>query len=216
VIAADSSRKGTYPYATIFLILSSSLPASFKLLTRRFIAQPTLSNPEKIDMVVEHEMDIRTKETKTERAYIAKSSAKVSKYLHQHSDSNSEEGSSIKCHFCDGDHAFQFCNHVKLAGKLLKQYLCKQKYLEGSDKKASSWSHSRKPSRKTHGYKATASSSDDNSETSLNSTSSDDNDGILEVCNLSHDNISKATLFSWPADTGASSTCLINLQSLDE
>jgi hypothetical protein len=35
--------------------------------------------------------------------------------------------------------------------------------------------------------------------------SSDDNDEILEVCNLSHDDFSKVTTFSWPPDTGASS-----------
>jgi hypothetical protein len=120
VIAANSSLKATYPDAALFLILFRSLPASFKPLTRVFIIQPTLSIPEKIDMLVENEMDIRDEETKTENTHIAKSSAKVSKYRRQRSDSDSEEGSSIKCHLCDGDHAFRFCNDITLTGKLLQ------------------------------------------------------------------------------------------------
>jgi hypothetical protein len=40
---------------------------------------------------------------------------------------------------------------------------------------------------------------------SPNSSSHDEDDGILEVCNLSHDDIRKVTSFSWAADTGASS-----------
>jgi hypothetical protein len=120
VIVANSSLKVTYPDAVLFLILSRSLPASLKPLTHAFIARPTLSIAVKINMLVEHEMDIRNEETTTEEGHIVKSSAKVSKYCHQRSDSESEEGSSIKCYLCDGDHAFRFCNHIKLTGKLLK------------------------------------------------------------------------------------------------
>jgi hypothetical protein len=156
-------------------------------------------------MLIEYEIDIWDEETKTEKAHIEKSSAKVSKYRHPRSDSDSEEGSSIKYHLCNGDYAFQFSNYVKFAGKLLKQHSYKPKDLEYFDKKVFSRLYSQKPSRKTPRYKATTFLSNDNSETSLNSTSSDNDDGILEVCNLSHDDISKVTPFSWPTDTGASS-----------
>jgi hypothetical protein len=205
VIAADSSLRATYPDDALFLVLPRSLPDPFKPLTRAFIAQPTLSIAEKIEMPLEYEIDIWDEETKTEMAHIAKSRAKVSKCRRQHSDSDSKEGSSIKCHLCDGDHALRFCNHVNLGQKLLKRYIRKQKHLERPDKTVCSRSYTRMPSRQTHRYKATASLSDDNSKTSLNSTSSDDDDGILEVCNLSHDDISKVTPFSYLADTVASS-----------
>jgi hypothetical protein len=69
VILANSNLKVTYPNTALFLILSRSLPASFQLLTRTLIAQPTLSIAEKIGLLVEHEMDIRDKETKTENTY---------------------------------------------------------------------------------------------------------------------------------------------------
>jgi hypothetical protein len=106
-------------------------------------------------MLIEHEMNIQDEETKTEKAYITKSSTKVSKYHHQYSSSSSEEGSSIKYHLCDGDYAFQFYNQLKLTRKLLKQYLYKQKFLKCSDKKISLWAYSKKPSNKTHKYKTT-------------------------------------------------------------
>jgi hypothetical protein len=73
-IAADSNLKTIYPDAALFLILSRSLPSSFKPLTRAFIAQPILSIEEKIDMLVEHEMDMQDEEIKAEQAHIAKSS----------------------------------------------------------------------------------------------------------------------------------------------
>jgi hypothetical protein len=71
-------------------------------------------------MLVENEMDICDEETKTKKALIVKSSTKLSKYGCQRSDLHTAEGSSIKYHLCDADYAFRFCNHVKLAGKLLK------------------------------------------------------------------------------------------------
>jgi hypothetical protein len=77
VIAADSNLKATYSDAALFLILSRSLPSSFQLLIHSFVALPILSNPEQIDMLVVHEMDIWDEGTKTENAYIAKSSAKL-------------------------------------------------------------------------------------------------------------------------------------------
>jgi hypothetical protein len=75
VIAADYNLKATYPDAVLFLILSRSLPASFKPLTCAFIAQPTISIEEKIDMLVEYEMDLKDEEIKTEKVHIAKSSS---------------------------------------------------------------------------------------------------------------------------------------------
>jgi hypothetical protein len=75
VIAADSNLKATYPDAALFLILSRSLPASFKPLTCTFIAQPTSSIEEKIDMLVEDEMDLKDEEIKTQKVHIAKSSS---------------------------------------------------------------------------------------------------------------------------------------------
>jgi hypothetical protein len=63
-IAADSNLKITYPDAALFLILSRSLPSSFKPLTHAFIAQPMLLIEEKIDMLVEHEMDMQEEEIK--------------------------------------------------------------------------------------------------------------------------------------------------------
>jgi hypothetical protein len=125
--------------------------------------QPTLSIEEKIDMLVEYEMDMRDEGLNTEKAHIAKSKSKVSKHRHHSSNSDSDEGNLINCHLCDGDHAFRFCSHVKLAGKLLKRHFCQQKKLEQSKKK-SSQSGGKKPSRKSHGYKATAFTSDDESE----------------------------------------------------
>jgi hypothetical protein len=68
VIAADSNLKATYPDAALLLILSRSLPSSFKPLTRAFVAQPTLSIEEKIDMLVEHEMNMREEGLNAEKA----------------------------------------------------------------------------------------------------------------------------------------------------
>jgi hypothetical protein len=69
VIAADSNLKATYPDVALFLMLSRSLPSSFKPLTRAFVAHPTLSIDETIDMLVEHEMDLMDEEIKTETVY---------------------------------------------------------------------------------------------------------------------------------------------------
>jgi hypothetical protein len=159
-----------------------------------------------MDMLVEHEMDMRMEETKTEEPHIAKSNTKVSKHCYRRSNSDSEEGTVIECYLCDGDHAFRFCDHhdVKLAGKLLKRYLPKQKDTEYSGKKTSSGSPSKKLTSKPHGYPETGSTSDNNLDISLNSSSPDDDDGIFEGCNLSHHDISKVTRFSWAEDTGAS------------
>jgi hypothetical protein len=165
-------------------------------LTHAFIAQPILSIEEKIDMLVEHEMDMQDEEIKGEQAHITKSSTQALKHRHRRSKSDSDKGSLIKCHLCDEDHAFRFCGHIKLAGKLLKQYLREQKNLHHSGKKISSLTDKKKPTRKTYRYKAAASSSDNDSETLPNNTTSDDDDEILEVCNLSHDDISKVTPFS--------------------
>jgi hypothetical protein len=158
-----------------------------------------------MDMLVEYEMDMQMEETKTEEAHIAKSNTKVSKHHSRRSNSDSEAGMVIECYLCDGDHAFRFCDHVKLAGKLLKRYLRKQKDTEYSGKKTSSGAPWKKLTSKPHGYPETGSTSDNNSDISLNSSSSDDDDddGILEVCNLSHDDISKVAPFSCAADTGA-------------
>jgi uncharacterized protein (DUF2344 family) len=60
-----------------------------------FIAESTLSITEKINILLQHEIDIWDKETKTEKAHIVKFSAKVSKYHYQHSNCDSEEGSLI-------------------------------------------------------------------------------------------------------------------------
>jgi cytochrome c553 len=160
VIAADSNLKMTYPDVALFLILSRSLPSSFKPLIRAFVTQPTLSIEEKIDMLVEYEMDMRDEGLNTEKAHIAKSKSKVSKHYHRSSNSDSDEGNVINCYLCHGDQAFRFCSHVKLAGKLLKYHLHQQKKLDQSKKK-SSRSGGKKPSRKSHGYKATALTSDD-------------------------------------------------------
>jgi hypothetical protein len=54
VIATNSNLKAIYPDAVLFLILSKSLPASFKPLTHVFVTQPTLSIEEIIDILVEH------------------------------------------------------------------------------------------------------------------------------------------------------------------
>jgi hypothetical protein len=121
LIASDSNRKATYPDAILFLILSRSLLSSFKPLTHAFIAQPTLAIEDKMDMLVEFEIDMRMEENKTEEAHIAKSNTKVSKHRYRHSNSDSEEGTVIECYLCDGDHAFRFCDHVKLAGQLLNR-----------------------------------------------------------------------------------------------
>jgi hypothetical protein len=59
--------------------------------------------------------------------------------------------------------------------------------------------------RQSHRYKAATSSSDNDLEISLNNRISNDDDEILEACNLSYDDIGKVTPFSWLADTGASS-----------
>jgi hypothetical protein len=53
-----------------------------------------------------------------------------------------------------------------------------------------------KLTRQSHGYKAAPSLADNDSETLPNNTTSDDDDEILEVYNLSHDGISKVTPFS--------------------
>jgi hypothetical protein len=164
-----------------------------------------LSIEENIDMLVEHEMDMQDEEIKAEQAHIAKSGTRALQHRHRSSKSDSDEGRLIKCHLWDGDHAFRFCGHVKLAGKLLKQYLREQKNSHHSGKKISSRTDRKQPTRKTHGYKAAASSPVNDSETLPNNTTSDDDNEIQEVCNLSHDDISKATPFSWPADTGGSS-----------
>jgi hypothetical protein len=124
VIAANPNLKMTYPDAALFLILSRSLLSSFKLLTHAFVAQPTLSIEEKIDMLVEYKMNIRDEELNTEKAHIAKSKSKVSKHCHCSSNSDSDEDNLINCYLCNGDHAFRFCSHVKLAGKLLKCHFC--------------------------------------------------------------------------------------------
>jgi hypothetical protein len=183
LIAADSNLKATYPDAALFLILSRSLPSSFKPLTPAFIAQPTLAIEDKMDMLVEHEMDMQMEETKTEEAHIAKSNTKVSKHHYRRSNSDSEEGMVIECYLCDGDHAFRFCDYVKLAGKLLKRYLRKQKDTEYSGKKTSSGSPSKKLTSKPDGYLETGSISNNNLDISPNSSSLDDDDEILEVCN---------------------------------
>jgi hypothetical protein len=124
VITADSNLKMTYPDTALFLILSRSLPSSFKPLTRVFVAQPILSIEEKINILVEHEIDMRDEGLITEKAHIAKSKSKVSKYCHRFSKFDSDEGNRINCHLCNRDHAFRFCSHVKLAGKLVKHHLC--------------------------------------------------------------------------------------------
>jgi hypothetical protein len=95
VIAADSNLKATYPDAAVFLILYRSLPSSFKPLTRAFVAQPTLSIEEKIDMLVEHEMDLREEGLNAEKAHIAKSNTKASKHRQQKrlEDSNKKKPS---------------------------------------------------------------------------------------------------------------------------
>jgi hypothetical protein len=82
VIATDSNLKATYSDAALFLILFRSLPNSFEPLIHAFVIQPTLSIEEKINMLVEHEMDILDGEIKIENMHIAKSSTKVSIYIH--------------------------------------------------------------------------------------------------------------------------------------
>jgi hypothetical protein len=115
LMADDSNLKATYPDAALFLVHSRSLPSSFKPLTHAFIAQPTLAIEDKIEMLVEHEMDMQIEESKTEEAHIAESNIKVSKNRYRRSKSDSEEGKVIECYLCDGDLAFRVCDHVKLA-----------------------------------------------------------------------------------------------------
>jgi hypothetical protein len=85
VIAANSNLKATYPDTVLFLILSRSLPASYKHLTRIFVILPILSIEEKIDVLVEYEIDLKNEEIKTEKIYIAKQlpSPKVSPSIFQ-------------------------------------------------------------------------------------------------------------------------------------
>jgi hypothetical protein len=78
-ITADSNLKTTYPDAALFLILSSSLPSSFKPLTSAFIAQPMSSIEEKFDILVGYKMDMQDEEIKAEQAHIAKSSIRTLK-----------------------------------------------------------------------------------------------------------------------------------------
>jgi hypothetical protein len=95
VIAADSNLKAIYPDVARCLIQSRSLPASFKPLTHAFVAQPTLSIQEKIDMLVEHEMDLKDKEIKTEKAHIAKSSSRAPKHHYRRSKSDLDEDTLV-------------------------------------------------------------------------------------------------------------------------
>jgi hypothetical protein len=179
LIVADSNLKATYPDAALFLILCRSLPIFFKPLIYEFLAQPTLANEDKMDILVEYEMDMWMEETKRQEAHIAKSNAKVSMHRYQRSNSDSEEGTVIEYYLYNGDHAFWFCNHIKLARKLLKRYLRKQKYTEYSGKMTSSGLPGKKLTSKPHGYPETGSTSDNNLDISPNSSSPDNDDGIL-------------------------------------
>jgi hypothetical protein len=194
--ATDSNLKTTYLDVALFLIQSRCLPSLFKPLTREFIIQPILSIEEKIDILVEDEMVIPDKEIKAEKAHIARNSARALKHRHRRFKSDSNKDSLIKCHLCDGDHAFRFCGYVKLTGKLMKQYLCEHKDSHHSSKEISSWGGKEEPVTKTHRYMAAASSSDNDSETLPNNTTSGEDDETLEVCKRSHDDISKITPFS--------------------
>jgi hypothetical protein len=67
VIAADSNLKMTHPDVVLYLILSRSLPSSFKPLTYAFVTQSILLLEVKIDMLVEHKTDMRDEGLNTKR-----------------------------------------------------------------------------------------------------------------------------------------------------
>jgi hypothetical protein len=96
VIAADPNLKATYPDVALFFILARPLPASFKPFTRAFIEQPTLSIEEKINILVEHEMDLNNEEIKTEKVHITKASSQAPKHHHRRSKSDSDKRTLIK------------------------------------------------------------------------------------------------------------------------
>jgi hypothetical protein len=104
-------------------------------------------------MLAEYEIDTWEEGLKTEKEQIAKSKSKVSKHRYRSSNSDYDESDLINCYLCDGDHAFRFCSHVKLAGKLLKHHLPQQRQFEQSKKK-SFQSGGKTSLRKSHGYKA--------------------------------------------------------------
>lgn len=180
-ISANSQLKLAYPDAALFHIFCKSLPNTYKPLTRAFIAQPSLSVEEKIDMLTEHEMEMRHEEKTDDRAYAAKSKVKISKRRHQNLDSDSESESQMKCYLCKESHPFQSCKHVKLAGKLLRRHLREKKKQLQPDKKPISFARGSK-TKKSHGYKAVSSSSGAYSE---NSDTSDTESDEVEVCHLS-------------------------------
>jgi hypothetical protein len=96
------------------------------------------------------------------------------------------------------------CVIISSCLKASKRYIRQQNDIEHSSKETSSGLPSKNFTNKSHGYLETSSTSDHNFDIVSNSSSPDDDDGILEVCNLSHNDISNATLFSWVANFGAS------------
>lgn len=180
LVAANPNLRQTYPDEALFLILTRSLPKSFKPLTRAFIAQPNLTIQEKMDMLIEHEMELREEDV-AESAHFSKANAKGSKKRQQTYNSDSDENSGLECHLCHEDHLFRFCKHVKLAGKLLRHHLREQKKISRSSKK--SIQQTNKRHKRTRGYKAV---SDNPSEFSSDNSEESDSD---EICNLSQEDI---------------------------
>ncbi|KAI1000195.1 hypothetical protein K3495_g8003 [Podosphaera aphanis] len=74
LVAANPNLRQTYPDEALFLILTRSLPKSFKLLSRASIAQLNLTIQEKMDMLIEHKMDLREEEV-AEMAHFSKANA---------------------------------------------------------------------------------------------------------------------------------------------
>ncbi|KAI0999756.1 hypothetical protein K3495_g8444 [Podosphaera aphanis] len=114
LVAPNPNLRQTSPNEVLFLILTRSLPISFKRQTHAFIAQPNLKIQEKMDMLIEHEMDLREEEV-GETARFSKANAKGSKKRQQTYNSDSDENPGLECHLCHEDHFFRFCKHVELA-----------------------------------------------------------------------------------------------------
>lgn len=137
---------------------------------------------EKIDMLTEHEMEMRLEEKTSERAYAAKSKVKISNHHNKNLGSDSDSESQKKCYLCKGSHPFRSCKQVKLAGKLLRRHLREKKKLFQPVKKPISFTRGNK-SKRNYGYKAVSSSSEEDSESS--DTSSGKESDEVEVCHLS-------------------------------
>jgi hypothetical protein len=224
LIGANKIMKNAYPDAALLLILTKSLPDTYRATTDGFRLHPSMPVEDKLKILYEVEED--DKAGKDESAHLARA-GRAGKYVppqrrrqdstdSPNSDhSNRNHRNAPECYLCDKPHYMRDCPKLSTARRLLKRYdeeRRKKKAIEKATNKPDSYNKgvltkdmdklvklSKKSStKKPRAYAA-------NVESSSPADDSTDDSSEIEICALSTEELSKATPSIWPADTGASS-----------